>query len=125
MSNHLSDPLAHAEVQQARVGRYFVAFFSSSILMLLAFVVSQQQKLSYVQFAEALGALLLFTLISQAALFFGLNLSREQIWKSVSLALVVPLFIVTIGFTVVVFASLYARTMIPTDAMSMQPTLLQ
>jgi cytochrome o ubiquinol oxidase operon protein cyoD len=78
-----------------------------------------------VPFSEVVLGLLLLALISQSLLFFGLNLSREQIWKSISLTLAIPLFVISIGFTVLVFNSLYAQTMLPSDPMSMQPTLLQ
>jgi cytochrome o ubiquinol oxidase operon protein cyoD len=125
MTDHASNPLAHPEVQQASSGRYFAGFLASALLMLGALVLTERKNLTYVPFSEVVLGLLLLALISQSLLFFGLNLSREQIWKSISLTLAIPLFVISIGFTVLVFNSLYAQTMLPSDPMSMQPTLLQ
>lgn len=125
MSTHHSDPLAHPEVQQASAVRYIIGFGTTMILMLAALVITLQQRLPYVPFAESIAGLALLSLFSQAALFFGLDISRTQIWKSVSLVLTIPLFIITIGITVWMFNTLYARTMLPSEMIMTQPTLLQ
>jgi cytochrome o ubiquinol oxidase operon protein cyoD len=124
MSTHY-DPLEHPEVQQGSAGRYLAAFVASAALMGGAYYASTQ-KLPLVEFAATAAVLSLAALVSQLFLFFGLNASQAQIWKSISLFLAIPLFIVTIGLTVWAFSSLYARTM-PMDGMLMsgQPTLLQ
>ncbi|GLR68735.1 hypothetical protein GCM10010909_34170 [Acidocella aquatica] len=124
MSSHYN-PLQHPEVQQGTTGRYIAAFLASAALMGGAYYASTQ-KLPLMEFAATAAALSLAALVSQLALFFGLNISQAQIWKGVALFLAIPLFIITIGMTVWAFSSLYSRTM-PMDGMLMsgQPTLLQ
>ncbi|MCB5944948.1 hypothetical protein [Acidocella sp. KAb 2-4] len=105
-----NDPLAHPEVRQGSVLRYVLGFIASGAAMYFAYV-EALGKPPVVELLEILAGALLFSLLTQAALFFGLDISRAQIWKSVSLILTVPLFIIMIGITVWAFASLYNRTM--------------
>ncbi|HUM07621.1 MAG TPA: hypothetical protein VLT37_01965 [Acidocella sp.] len=105
-----NDPLAHPEVRQGSVLRYIAGFVTSGAAMYFAYVQAMGHH-PVVELLEILGGALLFSLITQAALFFGLDASRAQIWKSISLILTVPLFLVIIGITVWAFASLYGRTM--------------
>jgi cytochrome o ubiquinol oxidase operon protein cyoD len=109
MAGH-SDPLNHPELRQGTVLRYVIATVASGLCMTLAYLYAQQ-KLSQAALLEGLAIALLVSLLTQAALFFGLDLSRAQIWKGISLVLTLPLFLVTIGITVWVFSSLYGRTM--------------
>ena len=124
MSAPHSSPLDHPEVRQASAWRYIAGFISSLVLMQAALLVTKHQQLPFEQYTLTIGGLALVALLSQAALFFGLDISRAHIWKSVSLVLTVPLFILTVGLTVWMFQSLADRTMImPTT--SVQPTLLE
>ncbi len=112
MSTHHANPLDHAEIRQGTVLRYIVAFIISALCMGAA-MLAVQLKLPFLHYAALVVALTLIALLSQAALFFGLDISRAQIWKSVSLVLTVPLFIISVGLTVWAFSSLYERTMLP------------
>jgi|GEM_PF-2664031 cytochrome o ubiquinol oxidase operon protein cyoD len=114
MSAHHSDPLDNPEVQQGTTLRFAVAFLASVLFMGAALLVSQH-KLPFLEFAEIVVGLTFLTLAAQATLFFGLDISRAQIWKSVSLILTVPLFIISVGLTVWAFSSLYSRTMLPAN----------
>jgi cytochrome o ubiquinol oxidase operon protein cyoD len=111
------DPTKHPEVQQGTALRYFSAFIASAAAMYAAYAMAMT-KPPLVELITILAGTVMFSLITQAALFFGLDLSRAQIWKSVSLVLTVPLFIITVGFTVWAFASLYSRTMPDPSIMS-------
>ena len=125
--SHVKDPLLHSEVRQASTGGYFAGYAASLILMLAAFLVTQQHVLPYDVFLWVVSSLVVIALVAQAALFFGLGLSPAQAWKSVSLILTVPLFVFSIGLSVWMFHSLYPRTMpdkMPGMEMS-QPTLLE
>ena len=124
MSAPHSNPLDHPEVRQASVWRYIAGFISSMVLMQAALLVTMRQHLAYEEYALTIGGLALVSLLSQAALFFGLDISRAQIWKSVSLVLCVPLFILSVGLTVWMFQSLADRTMLM-PVPSVQPTLLE
>ena len=124
MSAPHSNPLDHPEVRMASAWRYISGFIASIVLMQAALVVTLHQHLPYEEYAFTIGSLALVSLMSQAALFFGLDISRAQIWKSVTLFLTVPLFILTVGLTVWMFQSLADRTMLM-PVTTVQPTLLE
>ncbi|WP_298224861.1 hypothetical protein [Acidocella sp.] len=127
MAGSHSDPLAHPEVRQGSAMRYIAGFVSTVVLMGAALIVTMRHDLPYQSFVELVGGLAALALFSQATLFYGLDISRAQIWKGVSLILTLPLFIITVGLTVWMFQSLNQRTMVmPTSAAAAsQPTLLQ
>jgi len=105
-----SNPLTNPEVRQGTALRYIAAFIASAVAMYAAYAIALQ-KPPLVELVEVLAGALLFSLVTQVFLVFGLNLSPSQIWKSVTLVLTVPLFIITVGLTVWAFSSLYNRTM--------------
>lgn len=123
MSAPHANPLDHPEVRQASAWRYIAGFVSTIVLMQAALYVTLRQHLPFTEYALTVAGLALASLLSQAALFFGLDISRAQIWKSVSLVLTVPLFILSVGLTVWMFQNLMTRTMIMPNMV--QPTLLQ
>jgi cytochrome o ubiquinol oxidase operon protein cyoD len=123
MSAPRSNPLDHPEVRQASAWRYMAGFISTIVLMQAALYVTTHQQLPFAEYAFTIAGLALAALLSQAALLFGLDISRAQIWKSVSLVLTVPLFILAVGLSVWMFQNLAARTMIMPNMP--QPTLLQ
>jgi cytochrome o ubiquinol oxidase subunit IV len=129
MATHQPDPLLHPEVQQASFTGYTVGFVLSLLLLLAALLLTEQHALPPLTLLGAISALAMVALFAQCFLFFGLNIALHNIWKSVSLVLTVPLFILTIGLTVWMFHELDALTMLPgaqiMPGMNMQPTLLQ
>jgi cytochrome o ubiquinol oxidase operon protein cyoD len=126
MSTHETDPLQHPEVQQASVKGYVAGYGLTIIGLGLCLLLTQSHALQPVPLLSAVSAIALFLLIAQAFLFFGLDFSKYQIWKSVSVILTVPLFVLSIGLTVWMFHELDGLTMLPEmPGMSMQPTLLQ
>jgi cytochrome o ubiquinol oxidase subunit IV len=124
MAGSHSDPLAHPEVRQGGALRYIAGFISTVALMGAALIVTMRHDLAYQSYVELVGGLAALALLSQAMLYYGLDISRSQIWKSVSLILTVPLFILTVGLTVWMFQSLDQRTMLMPTTLQ-QPTLLQ
>ncbi|WP_298215525.1 hypothetical protein [Acidocella sp.] len=124
MAGAHSDPLTHPEVAQGGVLRYIAGFISTTALMGAALVVTLRHDQPYETYLGLVGGLALLALVSQAVLYYGLDISRSQIWKSVALMLTMPLFIITVGLTVWMFQSLDQRTMLMPQTME-QPTLLQ
>ncbi|MGE4481765.1 hypothetical protein [Acidocella sp.] len=124
MAGSHSDPLAHPEVRMGGALRYIAGFISTVALMGAALIVTMRHDMAYQSYVEMVGGLAFLALLSQAVLYYGLDISRAQIWKSVSLILTVPLFIITVGMTVWMFQSLDQRTMLQTTTFQ-QPTLLQ
>jgi cytochrome o ubiquinol oxidase operon protein cyoD len=126
MSTHHIDPLQHPEVQQASVKGYIAGYGVTIIGLGICLLITQAHTLPPLQLLSAVSATALVLLIAQAFLFFGLDFSKYHIWKSVSVILTVPLFVLSIGLTVWMFHELNGVTMLPEmPGMSMQPTLLQ
>jgi cytochrome o ubiquinol oxidase operon protein cyoD len=119
-----SNPLQHPEVQQASVSGYVAGYAVSVVLLLGALLLTSGHMLSPKVLLAAVSGLALVALIAQAFFFYGLDVSQHQIWKSVSLVLTVPLFVLSIGLTVWMFHELDGLTMMmPTS--ETQSTLLQ
>jgi cytochrome o ubiquinol oxidase operon protein cyoD len=123
------DPLQHPEVQQASVIGYTAGFLSTLALLGAALLLTEGHMMAPVPLLGSIAGLALVALLAQCFLSFGLDIASHNIWKSVSLILTVPLFILTIGLTVWMFQQLDALTMIPganvMPGMTSQPTLLQ
>jgi cytochrome o ubiquinol oxidase operon protein cyoD len=118
MSLHRADPLDHPDVRNAS-GIAFVAGYAASVgLMAIALMVTLRHETSYVRFVIAVAILGGLALLAQAVLMFRLDLSSGQRWKTISLLLVVPLFVLSIGLTGWMFHTLYPRTML--DFMQVQ-----
>jgi cytochrome o ubiquinol oxidase operon protein cyoD len=123
------NPLAHPEVRQASVLGYTAGFLSTLALLGAALLLTESHAMPPLPLLGSISALAMVALLAQTFLSFGLDISRHNIWKSVSLVLTVPLFILTIGLTVWMFQQLDNLTMIPgtniMPGMTTQPTLLQ
>ena len=120
------DPLQHPEVQQASAAAYISAYVLTIFLLGAALFLTEQQALAPMPRLAVISGLAIFLLIAQSLLFLGLDVSRSNIWKTVSLMLAVPLFILSIGLTVWMFHSLDHLTMLPEmPGQSMQPGMLQ
>ena len=120
------DPLQHAEVQQAGTFGYLSGTVLSVALLGIALLITEQKSLQPTPVLITISGLSIFLLVAQAILFFGLDVSRYNIWKSVSLILTVPLFILSIGLTVWMFHALGPVMAMPEmPGMPLQPTVLQ
>jgi cytochrome o ubiquinol oxidase operon protein cyoD len=126
MSTHQIDPLQHPEVQQASLRGYISGYGVTLAGLGICLLVTQAHVLAPIPLLSAISALALVLLIAQAFLFFGLDFSQHNIWKTFSVILTVPLFVLSIGLTVWMFHELNGLTMLPEmPGMPMQPTLLQ
>jgi cytochrome o ubiquinol oxidase operon protein cyoD len=129
MSMEAPDPLRHPEVQQASVVGYTAGFLATLALLGAALLLTEGHLMPPPELLGGISGLALIALLAQCFLSFGLDITRHNIWKSVSLILTVPLFILTIGLTVWMFQQLDALTMMPganiMPGMTNQPTLLQ
>jgi cytochrome o ubiquinol oxidase operon protein cyoD len=120
------DPLRHAEVQQAGAIGYVSGTILTIGLLGVALLITEQKSMQPTPVLVTISGLSIFLLVAQAMLFFGLDVSRYNIWKSVSLILTVPLFILSIGLTVWMFHALGPVMAMPEmPGMPLQPTVLQ
>ena len=112
MSARHADPLDHPEIglvsAPAAVAGTLLALLAMAVALLLTLLHAGTPAM---RMAGA-GCLAVVALVSQALFLFRLGLGETQIWKTVALVLVLPLFVVTIGLTDIMFHSLQARTML-------------
>ncbi len=129
MSETELDPILHGEVQQASILGYTAGFLATLALLGAALLLTEFHVMPPVYLLGSISGLALLALLCQTFLSFGLDITRHNIWKSVSLVLTIPLFILSIGLTVWMFQQLAINTMIPganvMPGMTMQPTMLQ
>lgn len=124
------NPILHGEVQQASLLGYTTGFLATLALLGAALLLTEFRLMPPVYLLGSIAGLAFVALLCQTFLSFGLDITRHNIWKSVSLVLTVPLFILTIGLTVWMFQQLAINTMVMPGAnirpgMTMQPTMLQ
>ncbi len=129
MSDPVSNPILHGEVQQASLLGYTAGFFATLLLLGVALGITEFHIMPPAYLLGSISGLALVALLCQTFLSFGLDITRHNIWKSVSLVLTIPLFILSIGLTVWMFQQLAMNTMIPganvMPGTTMQPTMLQ
>jgi cytochrome o ubiquinol oxidase operon protein cyoD len=129
MSAPDTNPISHPEVQQAGIIGYTTGFLATLALLGAALLMTELHVMPPAPLLGSISGLAILALLCQTFLSFGLDITRHNIWKSVSLVLTVPLFILTIGLTVWMFQQLDNLTMIPganvMPGMTSQPTMLQ
>ena len=129
MSAPDTNPISHPEVQQAGIIGYTTGFLATLALLGVALLMTELHVMPPAPLLGSISGLAILALLCQTFLSFGLDITRHNIWKSVSLVLTVPLFILTIGLTVWMFQQLDNLTMIPganvMPGMTSQPTMLQ
>ncbi|APZ42343.1 hypothetical protein [Acidihalobacter ferrooxydans] len=112
MSHPHTNPLEHPEVQLASGPGYLLVFLFEYLAMAVCVGLIDKHVLSDSVLLVLLPAIALCVLIAQMYAFFKLNLSEGQIWYTVSLVLTLPLLVITIGLTVIMFFTLAHRTML-------------
>lgn len=113
MSHGIEHPLQHPEVQAANGRSYVFGFLVSIVLMTLSLGLVTDHTLSPLGLMIAVSAIALVAVTIQSVLLLHLDLSKTQIWNTVALVLMIPLFILTIALTIWMFQTLYERTMLP------------
>lgn len=112
MAHSHSDPLDHAEVRQTSASAALfgtllaLGFMGFALLLTLGHVAAPLERMI------AVASLAAFALVAQAGFLFRLGVNQTQIWKTVALVLILPLFVLSIGLTDFMFYTLYARTML-------------
>lgn len=107
------DPLKHPEVQLAHGGEYFIAYTVSVLMMAAALWVVMHHVWGATGVDIAVTASAAVAVLAQSYWWERLDFSSTQIWNTVSVLLFIPLFVLTVGLTAWMFASLYARTTLP------------
>ncbi len=105
-------PLAHEEVGSAHPTAFLAGYAISMIAMAVAFFITVRHSMGYLHFLLAVSLLAVLALLAQAVFLFRLDLSTTQRWKTATLFLVIPLFVLSVGLTGWMFHTLYPRTML-------------
>ncbi len=113
MSHANSNPIDHPEVQLASPGAYLVAYAAALGAMFLELWLVVAHVLSPISLTTAITVIALLVITVQMYLLFKLDLSKTQIWFTVSFIMTAPLIFMSIGLTIWMFITLMQRTMLP------------
>lgn len=106
------DPLSHPEVRILNPRLSIVGYVLSVIFIVLSYFSVTYRLGSVESLYGLISGFAALTVLTQ--LFFWLRLgSAPHKWPTISLVLFLPFFILTIGLTTWMFATLYTRTMMP------------
>jgi len=112
MAHHEPNPLDHAEVTSASLGFHVAAFVIALVAMAVACFVTVGVDLPRHSTLTWISALAAVAGLSQLYLMFKLDFSQARRWHTISLALIIPLFFMSIGLTIWMFDHLATRTML-------------
>lgn len=107
------EPLSHPQVQALDVGRYVVGFVVSVAFMTASFLAVTHRVWGPSELYGVVSVLAGFAVLAQLLLWLRLDGSSAQKWFTIAFVLYIPLFILTVGLTSWMFATLYTRTMMP------------
>ena len=106
-------PREHPEVSLASEVRYIAGFAITVALMGLSLILVRSHALSPTLLLLAIAGIAALAVLAQLVLLFHLDFSEVQIWNTLTLALNVPLLILSIGLTAWMFRTLYLQVMMP------------
>lgn len=107
------NPLSHPQVRALDTGRYIIGFVVSVALMTASFLAVTNRIWGPAELYGVLSVLAGFAVIAQLLLWLQLDGSSPQRWLTIAFVLYIPLFLLTVGLTSWMFATLYTRTMMP------------
>ncbi|MBE7210368.1 MAG: hypothetical protein INR65_05065 [Gluconacetobacter diazotrophicus] len=109
-------PWEHPEIASAHRGSYIAGYVLSVVLMGVSLLLVVNHVMPAVWLLLVIAAIAAVTLLAQLRLLFHLDLSEHQLWNTLTLALNVPLLILSIGLTAWMFRTLYIQVMTPDGA---------
>ncbi len=107
------EPLSHPEVRAIDTRHYLGGFAVTVILLTISFVAVVRHAWAMPGLSFVIAATGGLAAIAQLVLVLQLTPAPSQRWFTVCFILYVPLYILTIGLTAWMFATLYTRTMMP------------
>ena len=112
MEHESASPLAHPEVRLANGPAYLAAFVLEAAGVFGGVWVLRAHLLGGLALTILLPVIGLIVLVAQSYLFFELNFSQGRAWYMASLLLTLPLVVITIAMTVLMFITLMHRTLL-------------
>lgn len=113
MSSFEDEPLSHPEVRAIDSRHYLGGFVVTVILLTFSFLAVVRHVWSIPGLSIVIAATAGLAAIAQLVFVLQLTLALSQRWFTACFILYVPLYILTVGLTAWMFATLYTRTMMP------------
>ena len=108
---HNEHPWEHPEIRNSSAGQYVIGYIATTVLMGIGCLLVTRHLLTPIELFFSLCKITMITIVTQLTLLFHLDFSETQIWNTFTLALNVPLLILSIGLTSWMFQELYDHVM--------------
>lgn len=112
MSHHQPNPIEHPEIQRVGVSGYILTFVISLLGMVAAYGLVTSRAMAPTDLLTVLSVIALVIGLIQLYFLFNLDLSKTMIYHTISLVLIIPLFMMAIGLTIWMFHGLMTHMMI-------------
>ena len=106
-------PWEHPEIKGASEIQYVVGYLVSLALLGLSLFLVAGHEATSIVLISAISFISILTVMAQLILLFHLDFSEAQRWNSLTLMLNVPLLILSVGLTSIMFHQLYTHVMQP------------
>ncbi len=106
-------PWEHPEIRGASDLQYVVGYVLSLALLGLSLFLVRTHAGTAVVLISVISFISVLTVMAQLILLFHLDFSEAQRWNSLTLMLNVPLLILSVGLTSIMFHELYVHVMAP------------
>lgn len=105
-------PWEHPEIRMANWRSYAIGYITSILLMGVSFILVTTHGMASTSMMAGISALAMISVLAQLLFLFHLDFSETQIWNTFTLALNVPLLVLSVGLTAWMFHTLDARVML-------------
>lgn len=106
-------PWEHPEIKGASELQYVIGYVLSLALLGLSLILVRDHAGTAVVLISVISFISIVTVMLQLILLFHLDFSEAQRWNSLTLILNVPLLILSVGLTSIMFHQLYTHVMEP------------
>ena len=107
------EPWEHPEIKLANAGQYIIGYLASLALLGLSLLLVVTHAATPAILLLLIAGIALITVMAQLILLFHLDFSETQRWNTLTLMLNVPLLILSVGLTSIMFHQLYVQVMQP------------
>ncbi len=113
MSSYEEEPLSHPEVRDLDVRLSVASFVATAALLTFSFMVVVRDAWSIPSLSIAIALMAGLAAAAQLIGALQLTLAPSRRWFTACFLLCIPLYMLTVGLTAWMFATLYTRTMMP------------
>ena len=106
-------PTEHPEIKGASETQYIAGYVLSRALLGLSLFLVRTHAAGSITLISVISFISILTVMAQLILLFHLDFSESQRWNSLTLMMNVPLLILSVGLTSIMFHQLYVHVMQP------------